>query len=236
MRRLSSIVLGLCLLAAVGCGGVGHRYTSVQPVGTALPVEVSVKHKADQTVYGTVHYRVSGTGAYERKPMQLRAGQLWAMLPTEDVASQDTVEYYVDVNLAGKLHALGSPGSPYVVTFMDEESMILASLREEVYASDTLNEVRIVLLAWNEPIGQPFISYQLPGVPGEIHAPMEADGYGNYQIIIPPHAVSPGIWRYAIEFALNGTEHRLPRHGTRSFTVTQAYDHPLSVEVETEEY
>ena len=236
MRLAHAIVGSAFLLAAAGCGGVGHRYTSVQPVGTSLPIEVSVKYKADQTVYGTVHYRSSGTGAYGREPMQLRAGQLWAMLPTEDVASQETVEYYVDVNVNGKLHALGSPGSPYVVTFMDEESMILASLREEVYASDTRNEVRILLLAWNEPIDQPFIKYQLPGVPGEIRAPMEPDGRGNYQILIPPYAVSPGIWRYSIEFSLYGTAHRVPPYGTRSFTVTQAYDHPLSVEVESQEY
>ena len=67
------------------------------------------------------------------------------------VISRRVPQRYVDVNMAGKLHAIGTPGAPYVVTFMDEESMILASLREEVYASDTRNEVRIVLLAADGP-------------------------------------------------------------------------------------
>ena len=43
----------------------------------------------------------------------------------------------------------------------------------------------IYLLARAQPIEQPTAIYQMPGVPGDIRAPMEADGRGNYRIVIP---------------------------------------------------
>ncbi|MCZ6444720.1 MAG: hypothetical protein O6758_00900, partial [Planctomycetota bacterium] len=119
MRTQCAIFIGIGLFAALGCSRVQHSFHSYQPVGTALPVEVAVKHKDSEPVSGTVYHRMAGAGAYQATPMQLRAGQLWALLPTEDLQPQDTAEYYIDVNKAGRQYALGSPGSPFVVTFMD---------------------------------------------------------------------------------------------------------------------
>ena len=60
----------------------------------------------------------------------------------------------------------------------------------------------------------------MTGIPGDIRAPMESDGSGNYRIVIPPAAVVAGTWRYSIEFPLDGQIHRMPPNGYRSFTVT----------------
>lgn len=230
MRTQCAIFIGIGLFAALGCSRVQHSFHPYQPVGTALSVEVAVKHKDSEPVSGIVYHRMTGAGAYQATPMQLRAGQLWALLPTEDLQSQDTAEYYIDVNKARRQYALGSPGSPFVVTFMDQAGMILSSLRDKPFATDTAHEVRIVLQGANQLVDQPTAVYQIPGVPGEIRAPMEADGYGNFQILIPPHAVRAGTWKYAIEISLNGEIIRMPQQGYQSFFVQPARTHEVAVE------
>ena len=223
MNLKAAITVTACLIVATGCGRVHHTFRPNQPAGTALPVEVTVKHKADQMVSGTVYHRMTGMTAFDSARMQPRAGQLYALLPTQDSLPLDTCEYYIDVNRDGKMFALGSPGSPYVVTFLDQEEMILSNLNDRPIASDAGHEVRIVLEARNQPIDQPYAVYRMPGVPGNIRTPMESDGYGNYQVIVPPHAVRPGTWRYAIEVPLNGSTYRIPKQGYRSFTVDRLH-------------
>ncbi len=221
MRSLRVIVCGCVLLAAAGCTRIRHYPTDRLSVGSPLPVEVAVQTKASRQVQGTVFYRTTGVGRFEAAPMDYRAGQLYVELPTDSLGPNDRVEYYLDVRVDGDLHAIGTPGSPFVVTMLDRRDMILSSLDEQVFASDTLNEVRIVLVSRNQPIDQPTVSYLMPGVPGEIRAPMETDEYGNYVMYIAPHAVRSGTWKYAIEVPLDGTVHRMPSHGYRSFTVVK---------------
>ena len=223
--RAFSASAAVCLFVLLGCSRIQHGSRPYHAAGTDLPVEVVVEHKPDELVSGTVYHRDSGYGAYEAHRMQLRADRLWALLPTDHLHPDDTVEYYIDVTKDGKLHALGSPGSPYVVTILDQAGMILASLQDRPYAGDEDHQVRIVLLTGHQPIDQPGVVYQMPGVPGDITAPMEADGRGNYHLIIPARAVVPGTWRYAIEVSFDGQKYRLPRHGYRSFVVAPAY-HP----------
>lgn len=231
MRSLTT-VSALLVLAAAGCGSpVRHFYRSVHGAGASLPIEVSVRHKPDQMVTGTVYYRRSAADTYEAAPMRLRAGQLWAMLPTEDTQPQETLEYYIDVDRAGEFVALGSPGSPYVVRFLDRDGMIIAGLRLAAYASDDRHPVRMVLVARHEPVEEPVAVYRIPGVPGEVRAPMEPDGSGNFQVFIPRHGARVGTWRYAVEVSLNGQLYRLPEHGFRSFVVKPAPP-PVTVHVE----
>jgi hypothetical protein len=227
MKAFKALACG-CLLAAAGCTSIRHYPTDRLPVGSPLPLEVSVRTKAGRHVEGTVFYRTGGMGRFEEAPMNYRAGILYAELPTDTLAPRDTVEYYVDVRLDGDLHAIGTPGSPYVVTMLDRRDMILSSLHEQVFASDTMNEVRVVLVARDQPIGQPTISYMMPGVPGEIRTPMEPDGYGNYVMAIEPHAVRSGTWKYAIEVPLDGSIHRMPRQGYQSFSVTESIRQQMS--------
>jgi hypothetical protein len=218
------------LLAAAGCTSIRHYPTDRLPVGSPLALEVSVRTKASRQVTGTVFYRTTGIGRFEAAPMDYRAGQLYTELPTDSLGPNDRVEYYVDVRVDGDLHAIGTPGSPFVVTMLDRRDMILSNIEERVFASDTMNDVRIVLLTRNQPIDQPTVSYLMPGVPGEIRAPMETDEYGNYEMFIAPHAVRSGTWKYAIEVPLDGMVHRIPSHGYRSFTVTEP---PVEELVET---
>lgn len=219
MKAIAVFLAGSCALCMFGCTRVYHRYSAIHPAGTTLPVEVTVTHKRDQVVSGTVYYRALGQGPYDAVPMQVRAQQLWAVLPTEDYGAQDTLQYYIDVTKEGRLIPFGSPGSPYRVTFLDRTELILAGLADGPVASDTHHPVAIYLYARNQPIDQPTAVYQMPGVPGDIRAPMELDAYGNYSIVIPPAAVSAGTWRYAIEIPVDGQVHRRPRRGYRSFTV-----------------
>ncbi len=227
MRSLSLFV-GTCLLVLAGCGtGVRHSFSPYQPVGTALPIEVAVKHKADEYVNGTVHHRTSASAAYQATAMELRGGQLWALLPTEDLQAHDTVEYYIDVNRGGDFLALGSPGSPYRVRFLGQDGMVIAGLRSKAYATDDAHPVRIVLIARYQQIDRPTVVYQVPGVPGEVRAAMQEDGNGNFHIVVPRHGVSAGQWKYAVEISLNGNDYRIPRRGYRSFAVK--HYHPPKV-------
>lgn len=221
MKSLCAIACGCLLLAGAGCTSIRHSPTDRLSVGSPLPLEVSVRTKAGRQVEGTVYYRTTGAGRFEEAPMHYRAGELYAELPTETLEARDRVEYYVDVRLDGKLYAVGTPGSPYVVTMLDRREMILSSLAERVFASDTMHDVRIVLMSRDQPIDQPTIAYMMPGVPGEIRAPMETDGYGNYVMFIASQAVRSGTWKYAIEVPLDSTVHRMPSQGYRSFTVTE---------------
>ncbi|MHC4416381.1 MAG: hypothetical protein ACYS0G_13980 [Planctomycetota bacterium] len=230
MRAITAPLLGSCLFALVGCTWVRHHVEPYHAAGTALPIEVTVGHKPDEPVSGTVYHRAVGGAAYQAASMKLRGDQLWALLPTDHLGSEDTVEYYIDVMKGGKLIALGSPGSPYAVTVLDRSGMVRSNLHDRLVASDDEHEVRILLMANRQPIDQPRALYQMPGVPGDIRAPMEADGRGNYRIIIPPLAVRPGTWRYAIEVPFNGETFRLPRHGYRSFVVTPAYHEEATAE------
>ncbi len=224
MGGMRGIVAALCLPLVLGCTRVHHAYTPLRAAGTAVSVEVSINRGADEPVGGTVHYRTFAGGSYEAVPMQARGEQLWASLPTSFLKPEETVEYYIDVTKNGKLITLGTPGSPYVVTFKDAVGMLLATLADRPYASDDDHDVHLVLFAGGQPIEQPQAVYQMPGVPGDIRAPMEADGRGNYRLVIEAHAVSPGTWRYAIEVPYEGQMFRLPRQGFRSFVVTPAYD------------
>ncbi|MHC5024036.1 MAG: hypothetical protein ACYTGG_09000 [Planctomycetota bacterium] len=219
MKIKSAIIATLCLVASLGCTRVHHSYQPFVAAGTALPVEVAVKFKSGQPVSGTVHHRVSGQGAYHATPMQVRAGQLWAVLPTGHLQPQDTVEYYIDVTRDGSMHALGSPASPYVVTMLDRTELILSRLSDRPIASDEDHPVRIVLVASGQPVEQPRATYQIPGIPGEIRAEMDNDGRGNFHIIIPPAVVRAGQWKYSIEVPLEGETYRLPQQGYRTFHV-----------------
>ena len=44
------------------------------------------------------------------------------MLPTDHLQPDEQVEYYIDVERDGKMKGLGSPASPYVVTFLAERT------------------------------------------------------------------------------------------------------------------
>ena len=126
--------------------------------------------------------------------------------------------------------AFGSPASPYVVTFLDPTDLILANLSDRSTASDTDHPVIIALYSKGQPIDQPTAIYQMPGVPGDIRAPMQPDRYGNYYIEIPHTAVSAGTWQYAIEVPLHGKVHRRPAQGYRTFSVTwPEYSDPVTV-------
>ncbi len=223
MRGMRGVVAALCLPAVLGCTRVHHAYTPLQAAGSAVSVEVFVNRGGDEPVTGTVYYRTFAGGPFETAPMQVRGETLWASLPTGFLQPEETVEYYIDVTKNGKLITLGTPGHPYVVTFKDAMGMVLATLSDRPYASDDEHPVHLVLFAGDHPIQQPQAIYQMPGVPGDIRAPMEADGRGNYRLVIDAHAVSPGTWRYAIEVPLEGQVVRLPRLGFRSFVVTPAY-------------
>ena len=231
--KTTSLLAGCCLLVTLGCTRVHHRFTPRQVVGRTLPIEVTINHDAKDVVHGTIYYRTTGStgsGQYESIRLQRRADQLWTMLPTENLQASDTIEYYIDVSKNGRMTALGSPASPFVVTVLDRTEMVLANLSDRANASDTEHEVQIILYARSQPIGQPTVIYQIPGVPGNIRSPMEPDGHGNYHIVIPPNAVSGGTWRYAIEFALEGEQYRRPPLGYRSFVVQ------VPVEVHYEEH
>ncbi|MHC4948549.1 MAG: hypothetical protein ACYTG1_09835 [Planctomycetota bacterium] len=226
MRAKPFLAVAVLLAVAAGCSAVQHQHQPYRAAGTDLPVEVTVKHEAGEPVQGTVHHRSAGSGAYDTVRMELRGDQLWTMLPTSGLEPEAEVEYYIDVDKAGELHTLGSPGAPYVVTFLDQDGMILSSLRDRPVASDSDHPVRIVLHAKGEPIGQPMAVYLMPGIPGEIRAPMEHDGRGNYLVTIPPTVVRAGTWKYMIEVPINGTTYRFPENGFRTFAVKAALARP----------
>lgn len=221
MRATCALVIGIGLVVTAGCTKVHHRYEPYQAIGRPIPIEVSIKHKSDEPISGTVYHRSAGRFNYKATRLQARGEQLWAMVPTDGLQPDDTVEYYLDVVKDGRLTTLGTPGAPYVVTVLDQAGMVRNSLRDYPVASDSAHAVAIVLSAHRQPIEQPTALYQMPGVPGDVRAPMEADGHGNYKIVIPPAAVSPGTWRYAIEVPYNGQVFRLPEQGYRSFVVVE---------------
>lgn len=220
MKALAVLAIGSCALFMFGCTRVYHAYQPHHAAGTSMPIEVTLTHKHDEAVSGTVYYRPAGQGQYKAVPLSERPDQLWAVLPTEDYEPDQRLQYYLDVAKEGKPFAFGSPGSPYEVTFLDQTDLILANLADEPTASDADHPVIIVLYAKGQPIDQPTAVYQMPGVPGDIRAPMQRDSYGNYYITIPHTAVSAGTWQYAIEVPLDGQLHRRPEQGYRTFSVT----------------
>lgn len=220
MKPFSAPAVGSCVLVLCGCTRVYHAYTPHHAVGTTVPIEVTLTHKHGEAVSGTVYYRPAGQGQYKAVAMNDRADQMWAILPTERYGPDERLQYYVDVSKEGKLFAFGSPGSPYEITFLDQTDMILANLADEPIASDADHPVIIALYAKGQPIEQPTAVYQMPGVPGDIRAPMKRDNYGNFYITIPSAVVIAGTWQYAIEVPLDGQVHRRPAQGYRTFSVT----------------
>lgn len=226
MNSIRAAVLGTCLIGLLGCTRVHHRFEPFQAVGEPLAIEVSITHSPDELVTGTVHHRAPGEAAYRHTPMQVRGQQLWAMLPTDQLRPDDTIEYYLDVSKNGKLITLGSPARPYAVKVLDDAGMVRANIRAYTVASDTNNPVGIILAANRQPIDQPTAMYRMPGVPGDIRAPMETDGRGNYHVFVPPPGVRAGTWHYAIEIPYRGQIFRVPRQGFRSFVVIDAAYEP----------
>lgn len=220
--RVKTIIACVLLTTLIGCTRIKHHHEPLHAAGMPLPIEVTVKHKPGQSVSGTVHHRTPDEPHYASTIMQLRADQLWAMVPTDHLPPNEQLQYYIDVTKDGQMTALGSPGAPYVVTLLDPAGMILAQLSDRSYATDDEHPVKIVLHANHEPIEQPSLIYQMPGVPGDVRASMDPNGRGGYEVTIPPFAVRPGTWRYAIEVPLEGTVHRRPPQGYRSFSVATA--------------
>ncbi len=230
MNTFSVLVVGSCALVMVGCTRVYHAYGPNHAAGASLPIEVTLAYKPDDVVSGTVFYRPAGQGQYRAVTMKARADQLWAVLPTEQYAADEKLQYYLDVSRKGKLFAFGSPAAPYVVTFLAPTDLILANLSDGATSSDTEHPVIIALHANGQPIDQPTAIYQMPGVPGDIRAPMQPDRYGNYSITIPHTAVSAGRWQYAIEVPLDGKVYRRPAQGYRTFSVTwPEYSDPVTI-------
>jgi hypothetical protein len=232
MRLIAAALIVVLTAGSLGCVRVvRHRYDPNQPTGVSVPVEVTVPYKTGDDIRGTVHYRLSGKGRYESLTMQTRGGQLWAMLPTESYAAAESVEYYIDFSRNGEFTGLGSPGSPYRIKFLDKRDYILANLVDESSSTDADHPVAIHLYAAGQPVHRPVVHYQMPGVPGEVRAPMESDGYGNFHLVIPAAAVAPGVWRYAIEMNVSEQTHRMPPQGYRSFSVTIPVPAPVTAEV-----
>lgn len=219
MKALTALAVGSCALVMAGCTRVYHAYSPHHPANTSLPIEVTLTHKPDQVVDGTVYYRPAGHGSYQAMPMSDRANQLWAVLPTENYGPDERLEYYLDVSKEGKPFAFGSPANPYEVTFLDRTGLILTSLMDQSIASDADHPVVITLYSRGQPIDPPTVIYEMPGVPGEIRAAMQADDHGNYSVTIPRRTVRAGAWQYAIEVPLNGRVYRRPERGFRRFTV-----------------
>ena len=230
---MRTALLALMLLLLTGCGvTVRHQPAAFQPIGTALPVEVSHNFDNDAKVEGVVHYRVNPGSTFAQAAMQMRGGQLWTMLPTEDLARDECVEYYIDIDGDGKLYALGSPGRPFVTTFLDRTGMIIANLHATIHASDTNDDVVIVLHTKQAPVREPVVEYFMPDVPGVVRAPMDPNAYGDFVIVIPAHAVRAGTWRYALEMDVEGYAHRIPEQGFGAFDVRPApeYHRPRHAE------
>ncbi len=223
MRPQTLIAAGFCLLVAGGCASVRHDFQPYRAAGSELPIEVEVRGGDAGDMHGTVHYRRDGRGVFMTQPLELRANRLSAILPTADAHPEDVVEYYIDVNRDGKLVPLGTPGQPYVVTFLDADQMILTHLTDECMHRDAHHEVRLSLLTDGQRIEQPEVVYQMPGVPGNIRSGMEPDRNGNFHVVIPADTVTPGTWRYAIEVPINGRAYRFPERGYRTFIVEQGY-------------
>jgi hypothetical protein len=219
--RVLACATAVLLLTAFGCSRIQYSFKPYYPAGAAVPVEVVVPHKATQPIGGTVYYRTQNAGPYQPVAMGARGDQLWAVLPTENLQPKERVEYYIDVTRGDELHPIRSPGSPFVVTFLGKVDMLLSSLRDSVNAGYDHDAVRISLATGNHTVEVPRVVYQMPSVPGDIRADMYGDSYRGYQLVIPPHAVHAGTWRYAIEVTYEGETYRLPAHGYRTFIVKQ---------------
>jgi hypothetical protein len=150
------------------------------------------------------------------------------MLPTTELQSDEWVEYYIDVDVDGKIRGLGSPSYPYVTVFLDEIGMVLSGLHMHVHASDTSKPVSVFVTSEYGGIGVPIVEYEVPGVPGLVSTTMTPNGYGRYELVIPERAVQPGTWRFVAHVPVGDEVFRFPEDGFSVAYVEEARERAVA--------
>ncbi|MBI1371603.1 MAG: hypothetical protein GC159_02415 [Phycisphaera sp.] len=219
--RIVSLVTLFTAVASVGCNAVTHKPQPFVLAGQTLAVSVKVDPKKGDSVSGDLHYRFNGE-PYRAATLQLRAKELWAILPTEPLRPGDSVAYYIDVLQGDEHHALASPTSPYVVPVLSRLDALLSSVRANATHGYAHEPIVIRLNAEPEAVDSAIVNYTVPGVPGEVTAAMTQVSPGQFRLDIPAPAVTPGLWTWRVTMLVEGKPFHMPKDGPDRMNIVAA--------------
>ncbi len=222
MRSCALVLAGITLMLLAGCSPIRHHTVDAVEVGDPIYVVVNVDRREGQpSPAGTMFFLVPGRDEYIEEPMQQRGDELLGRITTVGLMPGDRVMYYLDIQHGGKLHALGSPARPFTVKVLSHDQYLEHKLSYDVRYGDDKSKVSFQLDADDLNVHEARVVYQMPGLGGEVHAPMQRV-FNLYRLDIEKEHVQPGIWRYFIVAEIEGSTFRLPKAGYAQFEVRKA--------------
>jgi hypothetical protein len=152
--------------------------------------------------------------------MTARADGLYALLPTAALPGGADLLYYVDVQQGGKAFSHGSPAKPYVVHMLDPLQWAADQVKVSIEGGRAFEPLIIHTETGQLSVDTITLLYTIPGVVGEIAAPMQRVGESHWMLKVPPPSVPPGPWSYALMLHTPGNETlRIPGAGSRQFVI-----------------
>lgn len=216
---------GLCFCVVLGLIGCGPQHSPLRIIETGQPLNLKVKIPDDkvETAEGSLFYRLPASlDSYRTQTLDKRGNQLTATLNTEFLRPGQSVAYYFDIYIEGKLSPLASAQEPYVTEFLGRDEFIDRSL--SVYVSHKLanDPLQFILRSGDVEVTRASVRYSPPDLVGHVVQKMEHKGR-NWVALVDGHRVTPGAWTYSIEVEVDGQVLQLPTiGGDDHFTVSPA--------------
>ena len=218
----SAVVLTLSLLITItsGCATTHKPVRSIK-AGQILPVYVQLGDTKPPAT-GQVHYRQPAEAQFNAMQMNARSDGLYALLPTASLPAGIDLLYYIDVQQGEKNFAHGAPDKPYVVHVLDPLQWATEQVKLSIEGDLAFAPLIIHVTTGELDVDTITLLYTIPGVVGEISAPMQRVGDSHWILKVPPPSVHPGPWSYAMVLNTTaGQTLRIPGAGSRQFVIKQ---------------
>jgi hypothetical protein len=228
MRQLLSFSPLLIILVLVtGCADMSFYHRPEVAVGEPYPVEIRVKLDDDEKATGSIYYRMPGSQSFVQAPLQVygRGEMLTVELPTKSLQAGDVIEYYLAISKGSEDRFLGSNTSPYRVRVLTRQQIVSLHLSTSYSKSCAGEPVSFYVNAGDFNVVSAFVTYQAPGIPGRVTAPMMRSSHGNCVLTVPGNVVQPGWWNYRVDVQVDDTMYGLPPADWYSFQVEAHKDH-----------
>lgn len=209
----------LCMFLASGGCTATHSPVHSLKAGQILPVYVQLNDTRTPAT-GQVHYRQPAEPQFNTMPMTVRPDGLFALLPTAMLPGGVDLLYYIDVQQGDKTFSHGSPARPYVVHVLDPLAWAVDQVKVSIEGRRAFDPLIIHVETGALDVDTITLLYTIPGVVGEIAAPMQRAGESHWMLNVPPPSVHPGAWSYAtVLHTTAGETLRIPGEGSRQFII-----------------
>jgi hypothetical protein len=210
-----------------GCADLKYSHRPQIAVGEPYPVEIRVSLDDDEAASGAIYYRLPGTQSFVQAPLQKygRGEILTAEIPTRSLRAGDVIEYYLAIRKGNEDRFLGSDASPFRVQVLTRQQIVSLHLSTSFSKGCAGEPVSFYVNTGGFNVISAFVTYQAPGIPGHVTAPMVRNAHGSGVLTVPGSHVQAGWWNYRVDVQVDDTMYGLPPSDWYSFQVEAHKEH-----------